>query len=130
MVVPSTKAQNSAQVECLCFVDLWGIEPHTRACHARVLPLYYRPAWALLYSKIVSAGKSVAFVSNRLLCSGIGPLAHLVEHLICNEGVAGSSPVGSTVADKGDRITSFALKTLAICLVPKMLPLKVTPEGN
>jgi hypothetical protein len=25
-----------------------------------------------------------------------GPLAHLVEHLICNEGVAGSSPVGST----------------------------------
>ena len=27
-----------------------------------------------------------------------GPLAHLVEHLICNEGVAGSSPVGSTKA--------------------------------
>ena len=25
-----------------------------------------------------------------------GPLAHLVEHLICNEGVAGSSPVRST----------------------------------
>lgn len=26
-----------------------------------------------------------------------GPLAHLVEHLICNEGVAGSSPVRSTM---------------------------------
>ena len=26
-----------------------------------------------------------------------GPLAHLVEHLICNEGVAGSSPVRSTI---------------------------------
>jgi len=26
----------------------------------------------------------------------IGPLAHLVEHIICNDGVAGSSPVGST----------------------------------
>ena len=29
-----------------------------------------------------------------------GPLAHLVEHLICNEGVAGSSPVGSTAKEK------------------------------
>ena len=27
-----------------------------------------------------------------------GPLAHLVEHLICNEGVAGSNPVRSTRA--------------------------------
>lgn len=26
----------------------------------------------------------------------IGPVAHLVEHVICNDGVAGSSPVGST----------------------------------
>ncbi len=26
----------------------------------------------------------------------IGPVAHLVEHIICNDGVAGSSPVGST----------------------------------
>ncbi len=25
-----------------------------------------------------------------------GPVAHLVEHIICNDGVAGSSPVGST----------------------------------
>lgn len=25
-----------------------------------------------------------------------GPVAHLVEHLTCTEGVAGSSPVGST----------------------------------
>lgn len=32
--------------------------------------------------------------------SSYGPLAHLVEHLICNEGVAGSSPVGSTKDDK------------------------------
>ena len=30
----------------------------------------------------------------------IGPLAHLVEHLICNEGVAGSSPVGSNDDEK------------------------------
>lgn len=29
-----------------------------------------------------------------------GPLAHLVEHLICNEGVTGSNPVGSTADDK------------------------------
>lgn len=27
----------------------------------------------------------------------LGPVAHLVEHLICTEEVAGSSPVGSTV---------------------------------
>ena len=27
----------------------------------------------------------------------IGPLAHLVEHLICTEGVAGSNPVRSTI---------------------------------
>ncbi len=26
-----------------------------------------------------------------------GPLAHLVEHLICTEGVAGSNPVRSTL---------------------------------
>ncbi len=26
-----------------------------------------------------------------------GPVAHLVEHIICNDGVAGSSPVGSTI---------------------------------
>ncbi len=26
----------------------------------------------------------------------IGPLAQLVEHLVCNEGVAGSNPVRST----------------------------------
>lgn len=25
-----------------------------------------------------------------------GPLAHLVEHRVCNAGVAGSSPAGST----------------------------------
>ena len=29
-----------------------------------------------------------------------GPLAQLVEHLICNEGVAGSNPVRSTNDDK------------------------------
>jgi hypothetical protein len=28
-----------------------------------------------------------------------GPVAHLVEHLICNEGVSGSSPLGSTIFD-------------------------------
>ena len=27
-----------------------------------------------------------------------GPLAQLVEHLICNEGVSGSNPLGSTFA--------------------------------
>lgn len=32
----------------------------------------------------------------------IGPLAHLVEHLICNEGVAGSSPVRSTRKNVSD----------------------------
>lgn len=26
-----------------------------------------------------------------------GPVAHLVEHLLCKQGVTGSSPVGSTV---------------------------------
>ena len=33
-----------------------------------------------------------------LMCSQLntGPVAHLVEHIICNDGVAGSSPVGST----------------------------------
>ncbi len=30
------------------------------------------------------------------ILSYIGPLAHLVEHRICNAGVAGSSPVRST----------------------------------
>ena len=30
-----------------------------------------------------------------------GPLAHLVEHLICNEGVAGSIPVRSTIQNLG-----------------------------
>jgi hypothetical protein len=32
-----------------------------------------------------------------------GPLAHLVEHLICTEGVRGSSPLGSTKLGKGSR---------------------------
>ena len=36
----------------------------------------------------------------------IGPLAHLVEHLICNEGVAGSSPVRST-NKKAERLFLF-----------------------
>lgn len=30
------------------------------------------------------------------LLKHFGPVAHLVEHIICNDGVAGSSPVGST----------------------------------
>ena len=36
-----------------------------------------------------------------------GPLAHLVEHLICTEGVAGSSPVGSTNKIKDARLSVF-----------------------
>jgi hypothetical protein len=38
-----------------------------------------------------------------------GPLAHLVEHLICNEGVAGSSPVGSTKKQKARRTARLLL---------------------
>lgn len=37
-----------------------------------------------------------------------GPLAHLVEHLICNEGVAGSSPVGSTKQKKPPLLEVFS----------------------
>src|SRR6185369_14244734 len=32
-----------------------------------------------------------------VLSSDCGPLAHLVEHHICNVGVTGSNPVGSTI---------------------------------
>src|SRR3989344_8437355 len=59
-----------------------------------------------------------------------GPLAHLVEHLICNEGVAGSSPVRSTVDDLRGRNASFVLKTLANSLVPNILFSNVKPKGN
>mgnify|MGYP000645697427 CR=1 FL=1 len=31
-----------------------------------------------------------------IIQTGFGPVAHLVERLICTEEVAGSSPVGST----------------------------------
>ena len=43
---------------------------------------------------------ALAFYLCAVIFSGIllviGPVAHLVEHVICNDGVAGSSPVGST----------------------------------
>ncbi len=36
-----------------------------------------------------------------------GPVAHLVEHIICNDGVAGSSPVGSTKYKKVCLVADF-----------------------
>ena len=41
-----------------------------------------------------------------------GPLAHLVEHLICNEGVAGSSPVRSTVEKRAPILELFFIVSL------------------
>ena len=43
-------------------------------------------------------GSGTGAANFELLCiiSPVGPLAHLVEHLICNEGVAGSNPARST----------------------------------
>ena len=38
----------------------------------------------------------VSYKVENLIEKQCGPLAHLVEHLICNEGVAGSTPVRST----------------------------------
>lgn len=42
-----------------------------------------------------------------------GPVAHLVEHIICNDGVAGSSPVGSTSAT----LAKFAILTTLFVVV-------------
>ncbi|HBM45636.1 TPA: hypothetical protein DDZ75_01535 [Patescibacteria group bacterium] len=45
-------------------------------------------------------------------------------------GVAGSSPVRSTVEDLRGRNASFALKNKHISVVPKKLFSKVKPKGN
>lgn|GEM_PF-5246012 len=38
----------------------------------------------------------IDFLPQVLYSSFTGPVAHLVEHLICTEGVGGSNPLGST----------------------------------
>jgi hypothetical protein len=61
------------------------------------------------------AGKSIAFfllfaimypVTQNFIWRVYGPVAHLVEHLICTEEAAGSSPVRSTLR------CTFASKSL------------------
>lgn len=49
--------------------------------------------------------------------SKYGPLAHLVEHLICNEGVAGSSPVRSTKQVVERRLFTWAVSKQTALLV-------------
>ena len=53
-----------------------------------------------------------------------GPVAHLVEHLICTEGVGGSSPLRSTQRKNrlsvGFFIAKFSRKIIAI----------ITPDGS
>ena len=52
--------------------------------------------------RLTSRGGVARFFSRKILVARIcienkgGPLAHLVERLICNEEVSGSSPLGST----------------------------------
>ncbi len=58
------------------------------------------------------------FLNNMLNYIGpkYGPLAHLVEHLLCKQGVAGSSPVGST------KEKSRGLSALIFLFISKIQP--------
>ena len=55
-----------------------------------ILGPYWRIVWTLCSEKEYA---SIFFQSS------LGPIAQLVEHLICNEGVSGSNPLGSTKFD-------------------------------